>query len=490
MTRIGTDLQCTTAHETEEPQPFTPLPMPRAAPNPGGELVSEHPDAGGACVEPPPDGHHQGGFSARSLQHGVSKQAVLEQVDSALSGIYVSEGDRRTAVQLLSSLAPDDFRAAFKELAREQKLGELLDDAPPDVRSQFLEAARASKVLTEEPARSASPRPVQPPDQPALLVNDKALPDAVRKAIHSENAARASGYTQRFDAYVQSYCAAVKQAQNPLELRALGDLSTPPGITEPGVDEKDRKLLGNLGLTSSFRGLEAAKKAVSNRISDFRGEIHAGGYSLGFEATAKMQIANVVQLGGTARTEISDDLRVIKEPEPKRKLSVGAFMPDAPMSADDALAPSSWDDKTKAKQKTSISADFDENGNVTGGQVTIKGIGVAHSKGRTTFGAEAGAFGVAQTFVDRDKSQYGAAFGTEASGSYLGGALKFSAGAKVTLTAQGIKREYYPDIGGTQEGVFGPMPELDAKTPWAKLPQDRRDWYARQGFDEKSWPHR
>jgi hypothetical protein len=60
--------------------------------------------------------------------------------------------------------------------------------------------------------------------------------------------------------------------------------------------------------------------------------------------------------------------------------------------------------------------------------------------------------------------------------------------AKIGFTAKGVERSYYADIGGTQTGFFGPMPELEERMPWRELPSERRDWYARQGFDERSWP--
>jgi hypothetical protein len=43
-------------------------------------------------------------------------------------------------------------------------------------------------------------------------------------------------------------------------------------------------------------------------------------------------------------------------------------------------------------------------------------------------------------------------------------------------------------LGSRQEGIFGPMPELEAGTSWKDLPAERRQWYARQGFTEQSWP--
>ena len=83
--------------------------------------------------------------------------------------------------------------------------------------------------------------------------------------------------------------------------------------------------------------------------------------------------------------------------------------------------------------------------------------------------------------------------GSESVGAWLKGKVtvgESDLAAKVGVSAYGVPPEYYQDIGGAQGGFFGPMPEYEKQVDWKSLQPERRDWYSRQGFNEKNWSSR
>lgn len=411
-----------------------------------------------------------GGLPASQLAGGLTTKVALEELDSLLTSVLpanlgVTEDDAHAAVGLIRSLPPAQQREVLVALGKDRRLGALVDNLPDEARLALLNCATGSGLVAELPEQHATPRTPQPPPRPALLDNPSSLPVALREFVHGENQRRANVYAARFDAYVASYCEAVKQAPDPATLRALGPLSSPPALTESGVTDLDRKYLGwNSALTDTNPGIERAAKEVSNRISDFRGEVHAGGFSLGLEVTAKATVGKTLTLGGSTGVDVTNDGRLLKQKtQVKEEVSVGAGFAEG-------------------------SATFDSAGHLKQVKASVVGAGVELDKqGKVTLSFKEGPATVS-TFVDGNAAKYGAALGLEESAKLFGGRVKVSVGAKATVTAQGIAREYYPDIGGKQEGLFGPMPELEQQAAWASLPKDRQQWYARQGFTEKTWP--
>ncbi len=419
---------------------------------------------------PPPALQRAGAMPVAQLAAGLTAKVALEELGSLLTSVLpanlgVTGDDARAAMGLISSLSPEAQREVLVTLGKDRRLGVLVDHLSEEGRSALVGCARGCGLITEQPERHATPRTPQPPSQPALLDNPSALPSALRELVHGENQQRARTYARKFEAYVSSYCKAVKQAPDGVALRALGPLSTPPTLIENGVTDIDRKFRRwNNSLTDTSVGIERATKEVSNRISDFRGEIHAGGFALGLELTAKATIDKAVTFGASKSVDLTDDGRVLNHKDQFKQEFLAGDM-----------------------KTVGGSASVDPQGHLKQAKVGVMGAGVeVDKKGKVTFSYKDGPVTVS-SFVDGNAAKYGATTGVEESVELFKG-VKVTAGAKATVTAQGIAREYYPDIGGRQEGVFGPMPELDQRTPWASVPKERQQWYARQGIVERSWP--
>ena len=444
-------------------------PVPGAAPPkpPSGNSTSVWNAGPAERSEPQPSSSSCGAVSAEALARGLTKEEVSTQVRNLLSsslseGLEVSDGDARAALGLIDSLPRSERKEVLAQMAHDGSLAVLARQLPDDARGQFVGTLVDGGLTSETAARRAPQRQPQPPDQPALVRNEPGLPPDVRTLIHAENRARAAEYTHQFKAYVQDYCAAVKNAQTPQELRALGPLSTPPSLSEPGVLEAEQKRFGwKTALTQTSVGIEEASLAVSNRVSDFRHEIHAGEFALTLDGTLKF--TTEVAKKGEAGLELSRSLE---------------------LTNDGRLLENDLEVKNVFKlHDVEIAADR------RGVEAVKLELGDSelelNREGKLSLKAEVGGVRVGSE-VDPNAAQYGARVGLGHEFK-IGKAGTLEAEVMAGVKFQGVAREYYADIGGTQPGIFGPMPELDAKVAWSAMPKDRQDWYARQGFTREFW---
>jgi hypothetical protein len=364
----------------------------------------------------------------------------------------------------LSVMSRRDFWEAMSKLSDSGRLGDVMEKIgeDPKLRAQFLSASVKNGYLSADPPRAQqNPGALAPPDQPALIRNDRLLPTEVRQLIHAQNKQHAAEYTAKFDRYTQDWCSAVMNASTPGDIRKLGAFSVPPSLSEPGFEERDRKSFGwNAGLTESGRGVEQAAKALSDKISDLRGEARAGSYSLDLEVAFKKKTGI-----GFGQTGVETKLG-----------ETGA----------------------KSAVKTEVGVEVEAGGLTLGTSVDNKGVVRREAQaGPVGVEREVDAAGHAKnTFtlkVNDTLSTY-----SSVSDSSMGAGLKAQAkiaeglevSGKVGLSAYGIPPEYYQDIGGAQAGFFGPMPEYEKQVDWKSLQPERRDWYSRQGFTEQNWSSR
>lgn len=452
--------------DLEVPQPVTP----DAAQSQSQQLRS-HVEAHGDQGVPSAAASTVGALSSQSIAN-LNAETVLPQLKKLLEDGFlngVSGEECRAALDLLESLPPREYQKAINGLSY-RELGDLCRKMPSDLRKQLAESAVRGGLTKEEPPKSApGHRSPKPPDQPALISNSPSIPDALREVIHQENAARAKQYEQKLNQYVDAYCARVKSCRTPSELRSLGPLSTPPAILEPGIGGNDFTLKKFQGaLSSSQVGIERATKAVSDQVSAFRHEQAAGSFGLDvegkFTVTAGVHptaLADVGATGGVSygtKVTLTDDGRVLtRHPEAKGQLGIFAG-------------------------HNELEAKFDKRGHLESVGVELLGAGVEYERdGKMAFKG-----GPVETFVNVGEGSYGASLGDKES---IGvGSYNLEAELKAGFTYKGIAREYYQDIGGAQSGFFGPMPEVDAKVPYASLSKEKREWYARQGFTKENWP--
>lgn len=290
---------------------------------------------------------------------------------------------------------------------------------------------------------------------PALVVNDETLSPAMRALVHTENQARAAVVTAAHQTALEKYCEAVESAPNAAVLRSLGAYTPPAALSEPGLTVAN-KGQWNFALTQTNFGLERANRAVGNRISDLRGENRAGSY--GFEAsvsasTKATALAASESLGLRAGT---NGLKLRESHELGIGIGTSALLVNA--------------ETGQVKEKLKLEVPVGEK---------KAAVELQHDADKMMIAAKLGAPGV---YV---ASNFKAAEVTAG--------LSVSAGvvtAKAGVTAQGITREYARDVGDqTQGGLFGAMAELDKGVRFESLSPQRQAWYARQGFDSKTYEH-
>lgn len=402
-------------------------------------------------------------FSAGELQGlgaGYMKEVLARTGNDTADGL----------VSGLSVMSPSEFKTAMSKLSESNRFGEVMEKIgnDPKLRSEFLTVAVKSGYLAATPPRAqANPGALPPPEQPSLVRNERTLAPELRRLIHAENTHQAAQYEAKVDQYTKRWCEAVMDAKTPADIRKLGAYSAAPSMSEPGVVERDRKDFGwNQGLTQSGRGAQQAANALGDKISDLRGQPRAGSYSADFEIGLKGKAGiGVFQRGFEAKVGETG-----AKAEPKTKVGTS-------FDADDVSFASTVDNKGTLTRE------------ISAGKVGVERSVDSAGKSKTTISLKA----VEDERQHTSVSSY-ASFGADT----MGGGLKTKAkivdglevNAKVGMTAYGIPPEYYQDIGGAQSGFFGPMPEHDAQVAWSALKPDRRDWYTRQGFNEKNWSQR
>lgn len=412
-----------------------------------------------------------GSLSASSVM-SLDARVAVAQVKELMGGFVVSGDDCRHAIGLLQSLPPAQYQKALKALSESGDLKTLCQKVPNELRRDLAESAVQGGATTKQAERfPPGIRDPQPPIQPALIYNLPSLPKELREVIHKENTARAYQYEEALKVYVDAYCAKVATCRTPMELRAVGPLSTPPALTEPGLSEADFAAQRFASLnTHSDIGSQRANKAVSEQVSIFRKELAAGSFGLDFKFKAQVKS----EMGGPSHSELAggaaflakgtltSDGRVIGAGVEGESLIEGGY---GPLKLEAKLTPEGHVD--------AVSAD-----------VLIAGAELDRD-GKMTFKAKVAPGAAVETFADPNKGNVGAAFSVKNEATIFG--IKREYEVKVGFTAKGIAREYYQDIGGAQTGFFGSMPELDAGVKWADLKKDRREWYERQGFTQETW---
>ena len=420
-------------------------------------------------------GSSVGSIAARSVDR-LDANAVVSQVKVLMAnGLLdrVSRDECEHAIGLLQSLPHAEYGKALKELSRSGALRVLCEAAPAELRRDLAQSAVEGGLTTATKERLAPGlRQPQPPPQPSLIVNSPSLPVELRQVIHDENLTRARQYEADFNAYADAWCAKVGTCKSPMELRELGPLSNPPSLVEPGISSDDfaAKRFVSLHCQTNI-GAERAAKAVSDQVSAFRGELTAGGFGLDFQLKAQV----VRKAEGPGHTEGAGGF---------------AFVAKGTLTQDGRVINQHVEDELLAevgRGHTKLEAKFTPAGHLEAVSGEVGGAGLELDReGKATFKAPIAPGLGTETFVDAQKAAYGGVIVGDAAGEFFGATLKLE--AKIGFTLKGVERSYYSDIGGSQTGFFGPMPELAEGMAWAALPSERREWYERQGFSERSWP--
>ena len=454
-----------------EPEPLhAEVPVARATSRaPGSQVEPFNPSTSASVVQQ--QGSYVGAIAASAVGQ-LDARAVVGQVKELMGGWRVSDDDCKHAVGLLQSLPPAAYASAMKELSKSGELKVLCEAIPSELRRELAQSAVRGGLTRLQPERSAwALSDPQPPTQPALIANPPSLPSELREVIHVDNKVRARQYEADFAAYATAYCAKAATCKTALELRQLGRVSSPADLIEPEISSADLVAKRFVSLHNQREiGVRRATRAVSDQVSVFRRELTAGGFGLDFKlkgqvtfedelpSKTKGEVGHAMNLGGT----FTQDGRVVdKHVEDEGVIAVG-------------------------RGHNKLEGKFGPKGHLEGVAAEIAGAGLELDRESATFkGPIAPALAV-ETSVNSKEATVSAALVAEQEAELFG--MNFKLEGKVGFTAKGSAREYDADIGGKQEGIFGPMPELEDGTKWSALPKERREWYGRQGFDEASWP--
>ena len=392
---------------------------------------------------------------------------------------FGSAEDARHAVSMLEQLPPKEYRKALDEMSS-KTLGKMLSTMDSDTRASFFAQARQKGAVHEEPGVRMPPREGSPPDKPALLRNDASLRPELREAIHTENKARTADYMQHFDQYVSRYSEAVLAAPTPLALRIIGPPVSEFVLYEPGLIGKDNQTFKTLGQGAAPRA--RAAKAVNDRISDFAGRPRAGSYSVTASAKASVEFAKTT-------LEVRHDEKL--SDSGARSSSNRA---EAMVEVTHGLSKGINDEgKSITEVGSGALKARTEDGKLVRVEGKVGGVGggLEREDGKLTLstalkGVPVGSYAA----VDAEKGSYGG--GLQAGEELeVHGVGKIEVGLKVGFEVQGIAPERLADLASMKDdGIFGPMPELDNGVKWNRIPTERRERLARDGWSVRNWPAR
>lgn len=376
----------------------------------------------------------------------------------------VTDADARAVQGELQRLSPKRFAQVISWLERDGLLDTFLDEASQATRNALLDDAVAKGVVQAVPGKKADKSAAQrPPDGPALLFNSPSLPMAFRQLIHQRNVASAAGYYAAHRAYVDRYLGEVERSTSAFQLRALGEPHGAFSLSEPGLIGSDSQTLALSKDWSLTVGLHArdgrliAYKAMDDKLRSFVGAQRAG--SLYAKAAAKMEF-KYGSLSTTTELNAKFSPGLAVTPELKQKLAISTG--DTAIALKEEISISS-------KGKTERTSGLKLKGEFGAVSVKVKNdgsirteLGAAYSE----LGAKAGTLegGLGKTF-DLGKAE---------ASLYAAVGFKGSEKARVTDAI-------------SSHTLFGPMPELDSRTPWSSLPKARQEALYRAGINQAAW---
>jgi hypothetical protein len=411
-------------------------------------------------------------------------EEVNAQVDSLMRkgsnamvrDLWVTKGDAREAVALLEQLPAGEYRKALSTM-NDRTLSQLCSEMDAPTRAAFFEQARQKGAVQEEPGVRAPPREGSPPDKPALLRNDSSLRLELRDAVHSENKARAAEYRQQFEGYLSRYTEAALAAPSPLSLRMMGPPANEFVLLEPGLIGQDNQRFDSLG--NGPTGRASAVRAVNDRISDFAGRTRAGSFSV--TASAKLE-GQGAGFGG----QLEKSAKLTAE----GKLS-GSSKAEAKVQLNELLAVGvSADGKGFGELKLDgYKAKF-EDGKLVEQEGKLGVLGLKLTEDKTTVSASLSPLVGGFATIDETHGSYGGGvkLGKKVELGELG-ELEFA--LKLGIEAQGVAPERLPDIASMKDdGIWGPMPELEGRVKWSAIAPERRARLSRDGWSIGNWPVR
>ncbi|WP_375765254.1 hypothetical protein NR798_26425 [Archangium gephyra] len=412
-----------------------------------------------------------GGLTAGQLALGGAKVADAARADAAYADIQatlhtdwkdwaVTDADVRRVHEHLEKLPPADYRRMMERMEQGGLLGKYAKQMSPEAREEFLAQAGRKGYVTHEPGKKAESAPCQPPDGPALYLNDAKLPGSVRQLVHETNREAKKAYDDAHHAYVRRYSEQVMQAKDLPAIRDMGEPVAPFPVSEPGVTASHpdhSSFRSSWARVPSHDTRSQAYKAVSDRCRDLADAQRAG--------TLKLKQETEISVESEGMTlKMSRETSLTQYGKTGSSSKVGAELEREGLKGSVERESSGAVKTVKGVDLKVAAMSFDSEGTLRM-EVSVPGTSYgAYSEvnpGQGTFG---GGVSVKKDFRGVDtKTEYG-------------------------VTMQGSRPERAHDVASMTPGtLFGPLPELAQGLAWEDLPAERRARMERDGWTAGSW---
>ncbi|MGA9521322.1 MAG: hypothetical protein WBV82_07655 [Myxococcaceae bacterium] len=428
---------------------------------------------------------------------------VYEEIRSALTrGLdnwAIDQGDVDRVHRALAGMTPAQYRGAVERMERDRLLERYLDEGRSEGRDRFLEQATSKGLASKTPgARSSGPQ--SPPDGPDTLTNPPELSPSVRRAINDFNIRQANGYYRAYDDYTDRYVQAVGTAKNGAELRELGPPAKQrhPSIAIPYGDPMYGELQSEQTSRLTYSGgSHAAQIAVSNRLSDFRGEAHAGSVwatvGLGVEVRGT-KVGGETVLGNPGRADKKTKLE-LETPQftvshevdatgaKKQELKVGVTTEEGSLK----VGASSDGSRSVSLELAGLKVEneYDKDGRTTRQKRELLGNGV--TVGDRSMELRVGSRDLAGVgWADLEKATFGGRMEAK-----LHVSEEVNVEAKLGYGLAGITAEAARHaLDPKNPGVWEIPRELEAGIAWEKLDERTRSTHERNNWTREEWQAR
>ena len=458
--------------EPDAPAPQTAKPALRAVPLPVTNQVESHKPAqlGGRPID------------------GELVNASADLVKGYVHPGIFEEARPERAQKELSKLPPREFSAVLAKLEQSGTLDRFVSQLTPEQRTAFLDTAVRKNALQRNAGQAAS-GPLDPPATPVTYAIPAGAPLGLAKAASQSNFEAGSHFYASQDRYFDRYEAAAKKCTSGAELRGLGPhaplrhVDSGLSASHPNYNQLFGEWVGGHRAPSDAR----LQKAVSDKLSDFICEGHAGSFfvegkievvaldeKVSMEASGRVSDSGKTDGKAAAKAKLPGGVMVGRDSKGNATLGVHAGGYSAAIKGEKAV--------TAAKMGVAnVEVEMDLEGNLSKLKAQVAGSGITLEKNGRARVDVALEVGGGYAFYDPSKAEFGG-----------GGKVKFKTddGNAISLEAgfgmQGLSAANARH-GLNGVGVWSTPPELSAGKAWADLGAAKQDTYRRLGWTEQEW---
>lgn len=399
---------------------------------------------------------------------------VQQLLSRSLTDWAVTDAELVKVHGLLGRLAPGHYSDALGRLDRDGLLDRYFSQMSNGARQAFLQQAERQGAISSEPGQKAPRTAGAPPDGPALFRLDPAMPESLRKCVHSENKRAVFQYEQEYRGYLERYKEQVLAATSGLQLLALGEPVDrlhhlePRQLEHPENRELERDWRDPSQFLSKHDLRNSAYQAVMNKMHDLTGQQRPG--------TFWFKLKGEIELFGLLRS--SGEVKLTDYGAVKENNSLGLSLQAAqelpglpPVPGEKAQGGALYYERT-----------LDQNGQLTeavGAQ--LLGVGLRlddQGSARTSIEVGGGA-----VYSDLNAHQGTLEQGFKL-GTPLGSPLKVSLGAGLGFQgARGGNAKYIM----SEPHLFAAVAALHEGKRWEELPELLQGQLQRAGIRKEQW---